>query len=239
MRNIAFQIQGPQGHQGTPGTLRDPRDSRGPQGPHGTSGTPGTIQGPQGPQGTQGTPGTPRIPRKETGIRTGVGDPDETAWICYDCATCLCVEDEYLQMPEYALSYLVWLGREYPLLQQHGTLGLRILLSLGRPCFRKLLLGKGHRETRQSGLAGNHILVSQPAADFGDVLPPTSAQLSASFVAIFGQSIDDLEKCQLLLVDRDAYTTLLRERASVNATYANTRVDHELNAYQRHPRADP
>ena len=50
-------------------------------------------------------------------------------------------------------------------------------------------------------------------------------RLSASFVAIFGQSIEDLRKCQLLQVNRDAYATLLQERASVNATYRNARVD--------------
>jgi hypothetical protein len=112
----------------------------------------------------------------------GVGDPDEVAWICYDCASCFCVDEDLLQLPEYALANLLWLGREHPLLQQFGTLGLRMLLGLGRPCFRKLLLGKGHKDDRQSGLTGNHILVSQPAADLGDVLPPTSAQLSTSFV---------------------------------------------------------
>ena len=68
-------------------------------------------------------------------------------------------------------------------------------------------------------------MVAQPAADIGDVLPPTSEQLSASFVAIFGQSSEDLRKCQLLHVNRDAYVALLQERASYNATYANARVD--------------
>ena len=58
----------------------------------------------------------------------GVGDPDEVAWICYDCASCFCVDDPLLQLPEYALANLLWLGREHPLLQQFGTLGLRMLL---------------------------------------------------------------------------------------------------------------
>jgi hypothetical protein len=98
-------------------------------------------------------------------------------------------------------------------------------LCVGRPCFRKLLLGKGHKENRQTGLAGNHILVSQPAADIGHILPPTSASLSTSFVAIFGQSVDDLRKCQLLHVDRDAYETLVKERKKVNPIYANVKID--------------
>ena len=44
-------------------------------------------------------------------------------------------------MPKYALSNLLWLGRERLTLQD-ASVGLRTLLALGRPCFRKLLLGK-------------------------------------------------------------------------------------------------
>ena len=72
----------------------------------------------------------------------GVGDIDAVAYICYDCAICLCVEDKLIKMPRFALSNALWLGRQHPLLQNAG-LGLRLLLGLGRPCFRKLLLGKG------------------------------------------------------------------------------------------------
>ena len=81
----------------------------------------------------------------------GVGDPDELAWTCYDCANCLCKPDEHIEMPEYALANLLFLGRLLALLQKHDTLGLRMLLSLGRPCFRKLLLGKGAKDEGESG----------------------------------------------------------------------------------------
>ena len=67
--------------------------------------------------------------------------------------------------------------------------------------------------------------MTQPAADIGHILPPTSASLSTSFVAIFGQSVDDLRKCQLLHVDRDAYETLVKERNKVNPIYANVKID--------------
>ena len=104
-----------------------------------------------------------------------------------------------------------------------------MLLCVGRPCFRKLLLGKGHKEDRQAGLTGNHILVAQPAAELGELLPPTSASLSNSFVAIFGQSPEDLRKCQTLVVHRKAYSTLVKERARVNPTYYDVRVDSVLD----------
>ena len=107
----------------------------------------------------------------------GVGDIDAMAHICYDCATCLCVEDKLIKMPRFALSNAMWLGRQHPLLQ-NASLGLRLLLGLGRPCFRKLLLGRGGKEERQSGTTGNHVLVSQGSPSIGDVLPPSSRQLS-------------------------------------------------------------
>jgi hypothetical protein len=69
----------------------------------------------------------------------GVGDPDQTAHICFDCAGCLCVDDKFIRMPEYALANDLWLGRERTALE-NGTFGLRMLLGLGRECFRELLL---------------------------------------------------------------------------------------------------
>ena len=76
-------------------------------------------------------------------------------------------------MPEYALANDLWLGRERVALQ-NGSLGLRMLLGLGRPCFRKLLLGKGQKDTLQSGFTGNHILISQASASLVESLPPPS-----------------------------------------------------------------
>ena len=124
----------------------------------------------------------------------GVGDRDAVAHICYDCATCLCVDDKLIKMPRYALANQMFLGREHPLLQD-STPGLRLLLGFGRPCFRKLLLGKGRREDRESGTTGNHILVSQGAPSASEVLPPTSDQLGKTFVAVFGQNKDSDVPC--------------------------------------------
>ena len=94
-------------------------------------------------------------------------------------------------MPPFALANGMWLGRQHPLLQ-NASLGLRLLLGLGRPCFRKLLLGAGRKEERQSGTTGNHVLVSQGSPSISEVLPPSSRQLSDSFVAVFGQDKEEL-----------------------------------------------
>ena len=48
----------------------------------------------------------------------GVGNPDEKAWICYECACCLCVDDKLVKVPQFALANLMWLGQERRLMQQ-------------------------------------------------------------------------------------------------------------------------
>jgi len=154
----------------------------------------------------------------------GVGDIDAVAHICYDCATCLCVEDKLIKMPRFALANAMWLGRQHPLLQ-NASLGLRLLLGLGRPCFRKLLLGAGRREDKESGTTGNHVLVSQGSPSLSDVLPPSSRHLSDSFVAVFGRDKEDLSKCQVLTVSRSVYKILVEERVRVNNAFVRTTID--------------
>ena len=100
-----------------------------------------------------------------------------------------------------------------------------MLLGLGRPCFRKLLLGKGQKDTLQSGFTGNHILISQASATLAEALAPSSTHLKDSFVVIFGQNANDLRKCHLLTVQRDAYKALAAERARVNAIFAEVPLD--------------
>mgnify|MGYP000226222472 CR=1 FL=1 len=92
-------------------------------------------------------------------------------------------------MPKAALAILMWLGRERPLLQT-ASLGLRMLLGGGRACYRKLFLGKGPNEELQSGLGGNHVLVSQEKPTKTPTLPPTAEALSENSVAVFCKSID-------------------------------------------------
>ena len=156
----------------------------------------------------------------------GVGDPNGTAWVCYECANCLCKPEQWMKMPEYALANLLFLGRLHPLMQEHGTLGLRLLLGLGIPCFRKVILGKGNKEERESGLLGNHVLLAQAAAQMGDVLPPSAESLSNNFVALFGRSPEQVEKCQILKVNRQAYVALVKERAQTNPVYHDVVLDN-------------
>ena len=175
-------------------------------------------------QEAQGSAEQPAVRNAGEPTCAGMGDPDQTARICFECAGCLCVEDKLIKMPEFALANDLWLGRERTALQ-NATLGLRMLLGLGRPCFRKLLLGKGQKDTLQSGFTGNHILISQASATLAEALPPPSTHLKDSFVVIFGQNADDLRKCQLLTVQRDAYKALAAERARDNAIFAEVPLD--------------
>jgi hypothetical protein len=69
--------------------------------------------------------------------------------------------------------------------------------------------------------------VSQGSPSISQVLPPSSRQLSDSFVAVFGQDKEDLSKCQLLTVSRDAYKTLAEERVRVNSAFGRTIIDQQ------------
>ena len=95
------------------------------------------------------------------------------------------MEDKHFKMPENALANDLWLGR-VPVDLQNGSLGLRMLLGLGRHCFRKLFLGRGQKGTLQSGFTGNHILISQASASLFESLPQPSMHLKDNFDVIFG-----------------------------------------------------
>ena len=69
--------------------------------------------------------------------------------------------------------------------------------------------------------------MSQGAPSISEVLPPSSRQLSDSFVAVFGQNREDLSKCQLLIVNRNAYKTLVEERVRVNSVFGRTTIDQQ------------
>ena len=46
----------------------------------------------------------------------GIGDPDQTCWLCKDCRNSLCHETS-IRMPGPALANYMWGGREQPLYQ--------------------------------------------------------------------------------------------------------------------------
>ena len=109
---------------------------------------------------TRRVPALPRQGAAEAGAEQPcplTGDPEQPVWMCTSCAASLCRRPENIAMPPYALANLLWLGREPPC-YQGGTLGARLLLSKGRPCWRKLILGRGAEEDLQKGISGNTIL---------------------------------------------------------------------------------
>ena len=86
-------------------------------------------------------------------------------------------------MPPAALANLLWLGRELALCQS-ASVGTRMLSCLGRPVWRKLILGKGDKDEQEKGIGGNCILLAQARPhDFVASLPPKLEELQESFVA--------------------------------------------------------
>ena len=115
----------------------------------------------------------------------GVGDPDATAWCCKDCISGLCRAKENLRMPPPALANLLWLGREHILCQQ-ASMGTRMLSCLGRPVWRKLILGRGSKEELEKGIKGNFIFLAQARPhDLAQSLPPKTEELQESFGPFF------------------------------------------------------
>ncbi|CAK0903594.1 unnamed protein product, partial [Prorocentrum cordatum] len=193
--------------------------------PDSRQGRPSSDAQPVHQRGQQGSNEQPAVRDVGAPMCAGIGDPDQTAHICHDCAVCLCTEEKFIKMPEFAPASDLWHGRGRTALQS-ASLGLRMLLGPGRACFRKHLVGKGQKETLQSGSTGNRILISQASATLAEALPPSSTHLKDRFVVIFGRDTDDLRKCQLLTAQCEADKALAAERARVNAIFAKISVGH-------------
>ena len=161
---------------------------------------------------------------------SGIGDPDATAWICSDCAVCLCRRSAQVCMPGPSLANLNWLGRLPPLFQDLN-LGTKMLLGRGRACYRKLVLGRGDPVDLQRGLTGNTILLSQgrpsvSSAQGGACLPPTSEELAESFVVAFSRGHEaDVAKAQILTVERHKYIACAKYRQEVCPAFQEVRLD--------------
>ena len=119
----------------------------------------------------------------------GVGDIDAMVWMCPQCVSCLCRPAKDINMPPLALANGNWLGREHPL-YQGLNLGTKKLLSRGRACWHKLILGKGQEAEQQKGITGNSIFLAQAQPGSDDVLPPSASSLQDSFVVLFARTID-------------------------------------------------
>ena len=113
-------------------------------------------------------------------------------------------------MPPPALANLLWLGREHSLAQK-ASLGTRLLSCLGRPVWRKLILGKGNKDEQQQGITGNSILLAQARPDHvAASLPPPTEQLQDTFVVLFSRSIEEVKKSKMLIVHRQDFIDLVR-----------------------------
>ena len=100
-------------------------------------------------------------------------------------------------MPPPALANLLWLGREHVLCQT-ASLGTRMLSCLGRPVWRKLILGRGDTDEQDKCIGGNCILLAQARPEeLATSLPPTTAQLQQTFVVLLAHSIAEVgeRKC--------------------------------------------
>ena len=114
----------------------------------------------------------------------GVGDMDATVWCCKICISNLCRPEKDIKMPPPALANLLWLGREEPLCKR-ATAGARLLSCLGRPVWRKLILGKGSHDESEKGIAGNFIFLAQARlSELSVTLPPWTEELQESFASM-------------------------------------------------------
>ena len=130
-------------------------------------------------------------------------------------------------MPPPALANLLWLGREH-VLCQNASLGTRMLSCLGRPVWRKLILGRGEGDELEKGITGNCILLAQARPEsLAASLPPTTEQLQDTFVVLFARSIDEVSKAQALIVNRKEYVALVRARQAVCSVYADIPLDEQ------------
>ena len=114
-----------------------------------------------------------------------------------------------------ALANIIWLGREHSS-WQNASLGTRMLSCLGRPVWRKLILGRGDKDEQQKGIGGNCILLAQARPEeLATSLPPTTAQVQRNFVVLFARSIEQVGKAQALIVNRQDYIKLVQTRTRV------------------------
>ena len=130
-------------------------------------------------------------------------------------------------MPPPALANLLWLGREHILCQQ-ASMGTRMLSCLGRPVWRKLILGRGSKEELEKGIKGNFIFLAQARPhDFAQSLPPKTEELQESFVVLFSRTLDDVKNAQVLTVRREDYLALIRLRRQVCPVYAEVPLNED------------
>ena len=157
----------------------------------------------------------------------GVGDLDKAAWLCFECAACLCCPSP--KMPPRALANWNWGGREHPM-YQNLTMSMRTLLGLGRFLMRLVLLKpQDDSDATEKALVGNTILVAQPAPTLiAAHLPPTEAQQAKYFNVIYGGAKEKLGEKKSLRVNRAEYLECARLRAERCPLFAAVEISEEV-----------
>lgn len=160
----------------------------------------------------------------------GIADESEPVYLCQLCASNLC--SKIPRMPPPALANDLWIGRYLPLFSSL-TQAEKWLISLGRSCYRKVLLGRkgAPEEEAQKGLTGNSVFLAQPTAGLAtQELPPSPDSLSDSLIVAFaGSNTYDLTKCQWALVRRNKYLEAATYRQKVCPAYTNVVVKHDVS----------
>lgn len=158
----------------------------------------------------------------------GVADQGGEVWLCRQCSSCLC--RSFPIMPPRALCNDMWIGR-LPVLFTDLTQSEKWLMSLGRACWRKVLLGqKGVAEDeRQIGLIGNSVLLAQPTGGLPCMeLPPDPLNLIDTLVIAFtGSNTDNLESAKWATVCRSRYLKAVAFRKQVCPAYQEVEVNEK------------
>ena len=154
----------------------------------------------------------------------GVGDREQTAWLCHECAAHLCRTDP--KMPPQALANWNWGGRLHPL-YKGLSMATRTLLGLGRAVMRLVLLKpRDKTDEAEKGFVGNTILVAQPTPQqIASTLPPSEEEQVSYFNVVYSSGREELAKKAALRVNRAEYLACARIRAERCALFASIRID--------------
>ena len=163
-------------------------------------------------------------------ICAGVGDPNKAVWLCDVCMRGLCRRQP--TMPFFALANWCWGGRVHPAFQEL-PIAMRLLLNIGRPLMRLIVLQHSeNEEDQEKGLVGNTILLAQPHPKAVlQHLPPSMQETQEYFSVVFKSAASanatstDIRKQKAFTIDRDKYLKCTRIRSTINPVYADVDID--------------
>ena len=102
---------------------------------------------------------------------------------------------------------------------------MQMLLSRGRPFFRKIVLGKGDPDEVSGGLVGNTILLAQPTPGaIHKQMPPPAETFCDGLSVIFTTAREDVSKAKPLYVSRRTYLECARLRQRVCYAFASAEI---------------